>query len=71
MTGSERSRDRVRELFTYWIDNFDAGTLVRCDTPIDAAIRLINWLWVLGCDVLDLDVQIEVLSTQLKREGVV
>ena len=55
LTGSDSSRDQIRELFTYWIGNFDAGALVRCDTPIDAAIRLINWLWVLNCDVLDLD----------------
>lgn len=45
---------KLKELFDYWIDNFDSTTLRESDTPIDVAIRLINWAWVLNTDVLEL-----------------
>jgi uncharacterized heparinase superfamily protein len=50
-----RSRDKIRQLFAYWVDNFDRAALIRSDTPIDAAIRLINWLFAFNCGALELD----------------
>jgi hypothetical protein len=44
--------DKVRELFAYWIENFDLSRLRQCDTPIDAAIRLLNWAWVFNSGIL-------------------
>jgi hypothetical protein len=55
LKGSGASSRKLNELFVYWIDNFDETQLRRADTPIDAAIRLINWLWVLNSEVLKLD----------------
>ena len=46
------SREKINDLFDYWIDNFSLSMLLRHDTPIDAAIRLINWLWVFNYDLL-------------------
>ncbi len=45
---------KIRQLFTYWIENFNVSAMLRSDTPIDAAIRLINWLWVLNFNLLDI-----------------
>ena len=54
LNDSKRSRDKLNELFEYWIDNFSLAKLRERDTPIDAAIRLINWLWVLDYRILTL-----------------
>jgi hypothetical protein len=55
LEGSEASARKLNDLFEYWIDHFDEERLRRADTPIDAAIRLINWLWVLNTDALRFD----------------
>lgn len=54
MSKSPELPAKVRSMFTYWIDNFSTSRLLRHDTPIDAAIRLINWLWVFHFDLLEL-----------------
>ena len=57
LSGDPAVREKIRELFTYWTENFDLSKLRKRDTPIDTAIRLINWMWVLSFDVLKLDRQ--------------
>lgn len=52
---SEKNADTIARLFTYWVDNFSTVNLVKYDKPIDAAIRLLNWLWVFHYDYLVLD----------------
>lgn len=54
LTGSAELSAKVKSMFIYWIDNFSTQRLLRHDTPIDAAIRLINWLWVFHFDLLEL-----------------
>lgn len=54
---SSKSRAKIHEMFDYWIENFNVSALLRFDTPIDAAIRLVNWLWVLSFDLLDIPKQ--------------
>lgn len=46
LNDSQRARAKLDELFTYWIEHFSLARLLTRDTPIDAAIRAINWLWV-------------------------
>jgi hypothetical protein len=48
------SVSKIYEFFNYWIENFDVFALLKNDTPIDAAIRLINWMWVLSFGLLTL-----------------
>jgi hypothetical protein len=54
LTNSAEAKRKLAALFSYWLENFDVQQLRRCDTPIDAAIRLINWLWVFNTDALEL-----------------
>jgi hypothetical protein len=63
LTEKSRRSLKINQFFDYWIRNFDFKNLARHDTPIDAAIRLINWLFVLNTDVLNLkDKEIKKLS---------
>ena len=50
----EVSRRKLDELIRYWISSFNTSELIRHDTAIDVAIRLINWMWALSSGVLDL-----------------
>ncbi|MEM7502614.1 MAG: alginate lyase family protein, partial [Pseudomonadota bacterium] len=54
LNGNPRTHAKLNELFAYWIDNFDLAQLISRDTPIDTAIRLINWVWVFDSGLLDL-----------------
>jgi hypothetical protein len=70
MSGSTASSVKIAELFRYWIENFRISKLLRHDTPIDAAIRLINWFWVFHYGLLQLQPRertklLEVIRVQL------
>ena len=54
LTGDDRYATKIRDLFQYWKNSFDVSNLKAHDTPLDAAIRLLNWLWVLEFGVLSL-----------------
>ena len=54
LTSDSRYAEKLRDLFLYWAESFDVRNLKVHDTPIDAAIRLLNWLWALNSNVLDL-----------------
>lgn len=54
LSGDSRAVDMVNRLFAYWVANFRLDALLRCDTPIDAAIRLLNWAWVFNTTLLQL-----------------
>lgn len=55
LSDSLECRRKLNELFAYWIESFNVRKLHQCDTPIDSAIRLINWLWVFNSNALELD----------------
>ena len=61
LTGDNRYRRKIEELFGYWSENFSLGRLRSADSPIDAAIRLLNWIWA-----LDFRFFAEDVDTQLK-----
>lgn len=54
LNANPRTHAKLNELFAYWIDNFDLKRLIARDTPIDVAIRLINWVWALDSGLLEL-----------------
>lgn len=62
VTGANCYRNKINELFGYWCGTFRLRSLRKHDTPIDAAIRLLNWVWPLHFRLLD-----DAHSAALKR----
>jgi len=55
LSNTDEFRKTFTRLFCYWADNFSTQRLIAHDKPIDAAIRLLNWLWVFQFGYLHLD----------------
>jgi hypothetical protein len=53
--GDPAVAEKTNRFFCYWIDACGADNLRRHDTPIDAAIRLINWAWIFNTSMLSID----------------
>jgi len=70
LTEDERYRSRVVSLFEYWLGTFDTKRLVQYDKPIDAAIRVLNWFWVVnfrvGIKELDCHRLLKVIYEQIE-----
>lgn len=68
LTEDSRYRDCVISLFDYWIKNFNINGLVDHDKPIDAAIRVLNWLWVLNFRVAIEEIDLHKLLTVIYEQ---
>ena len=55
LDNNQMASAKLNAFFGYWLENFRINVLIERDTPIDAAIRLINWMWAIDSGVLDVN----------------